>query len=63
MTMATGACAQVGVGTWVMRESPQISMVVDPMGAGYSIPYYIVGSDGKPVTMTLQTPLEHWDKR
>jgi hypothetical protein len=56
--LATGACAQVAVGTWVMRESPQFSMVVDPIGAGYSITYHIVGSDGKSITMTLQTPLD-----
>ena len=58
VVMASGAYAQVATGTWVMRESPQISMVVAPMGSGYRITYHIVGSDGKPVTMTLQTPLD-----
>ena len=43
--MTSGAYAQVAVGTWVMRESPQISMVVDPMGTGYRITYYLVGID------------------
>ena len=36
----------------------QISMVVDPMGSGYGITHHIVGSDGKQITMTLQTPLD-----
>jgi hypothetical protein len=56
--MASGACAQVPSGTWVMRESPQISMVVDAMGSGYSVKYRVVGADGKPIMMTLQTPLD-----
>ena len=50
--------AQLAAGTWVLRESPQMSMVVEPMGSGYSITYHIVGNDGKRVTMTLQTPLD-----
>jgi len=58
LAMASEARAQVAVGTWVMRESPQISMVVDQMGSGFSIKYHLVGIDGKPVTMTLQTPLD-----
>lgn len=55
---ASGAHAQLAAGTWVMREQPQISMVVVPAGSGYSITYHVIGADGKPVTMTLQTPLD-----
>ena len=58
VAMASYAHAQVAAGTWVMRESPQISMVVRPMGSGYSITYRLLGRDGKPITMTLQTPLD-----
>jgi hypothetical protein len=58
VAMASQAQAQLAAGTWVMRESPQISMVVVPRGSGYSITYHIRGSDGKPITMTLQTPLD-----
>jgi hypothetical protein len=58
VAMASQAQAQLAAGTWVMRESPQISMVVVPKGSGYSITYHILGKDGKPITMTLQTPLD-----
>ena len=56
--MASSAYAQIAAGTWVMRETPQVSMLVEPMGSGYNVTYRIVGKDGKVVTMTLQTPLD-----
>ena len=56
--MASSACAQIPAGTWVKRESPEISMVVEAMGSGYSVTYRIVGGDGKLTTMTLKTPLD-----
>ena len=56
--MTSGGYAQLAAGTWVMRETPQISMVVEPVGSGYSITYHMVGADGKPIRMTLQTPLD-----
>ena len=58
VAMTSGASAQLAAGTWVMRETPRVSMVVEPMGSGYSVIYHIVASDGKPITMTLQTPLD-----
>jgi hypothetical protein len=56
--MASLTCAQLAAGSWVNREIPQMTMSVVPMGSGYSITYHIVGTDGKTVTMTVQTPLD-----
>ena len=58
LAMTSGAAAQLAAGTWVMRETPRVSMIVEPMGSGYSVTYHVVGNDGKPITMTLQTPLD-----
>ena len=58
LAMTSGAHAQLAAGTWVMRETPRVSMVVEPMGSGYSVTYHVVGKDGQQVTMTLQTPLD-----
>jgi len=58
VAMTSGASAQLAAGTWVMRETPRVSMIVEPMGSGYSVTYHVVGNDGKPITMTLQTPLD-----
>lgn len=56
--LVSGAGAQLAPGTWVKRESPQISMVVEAAGSGFAITYLLSGGDGKRVLMTLKTPLD-----
>jgi hypothetical protein len=56
--MASCAYAQLAAGTWIMREMPRMSMIVEPMSSGYNVTYHVAGTDGKVVTMTLQTPLD-----
>jgi hypothetical protein len=56
--VAAGAQAQIAVGTWVMREHPQMTMIVSAAGAGYDVTYHFATADGKSVTMTLTTALD-----
>jgi len=58
VAIASSTQAQLAAGTWVLREAPQLSMVVEPAGSGYDITYHVVGPDGKAVRMTLRTPLD-----
>jgi len=46
LLIAGVAHAQLAVGTWVMREKPQMTMVVEAMGTGYNITCHFPTADG-----------------
>lgn len=58
LLIAGVAQAQLAVGSWVSRENPKMTMVVEAMGAGYNITYRFPTADGKSATMTLKTTFD-----
>ena len=64
LSAASGAWAQIPVGTWVKRSTPPMMMTIEPAGPGVKITYRMLDPSGKPIgqsVMTVTTALDGKD--